>query len=163
MSTLRRRAGLTQQRLADIISAAAGVEINLHTVSGWERGLRSIPAALVPEICRALHCTSWDLYPHSDTLTDRDVRLIATIRAMGDDEKADLYYLLHDWAGDRKALLKLDVIHAVQSKELRYVPDRMIIESYEDAVRRGGQGIDTRAKVDLDYVRKAFLHLLDDE
>lgn len=49
---------------------------------------------------------------------------------MSEDEKDDLYYLLNEWQGDRKALLKLDVLHAVQSKDLRMEADRMIIRSY---------------------------------
>ena len=87
----------------------------MHMVSAWERGTRDVPAAIIPTLCHVIHCTSFDLYPHSGALSDRDLQLIDTIRHMGDDEKADLWYLLHEWDGDRKALLKLDVIHAVQS------------------------------------------------
>lgn len=96
----------------------------MHMVSAWERGLRDIPASILPDICHAVHCTSYDLYPHSEMLSDQDIQLMDTIRAMGQEEKDDLFYLLHEWDGDRKALLKLDVIHAVQSPEMRYVPDR---------------------------------------
>ena len=81
---------------------------------------------------------------------------------MGEEEKEDLYYLLHVWSGDRKALLKLDVLHAVQSKDLRYEADRMIIRSYIDAMKAGGKGIDHRIRADLPYVQRAFRHLLDD-
>lgn len=96
----------------------------MHMVSAWERGTRDVPLAITPALCAIIHCTSFDLYPHSETLSDRDLQLMATIKAMGEEEKADLFYLLHEWDGDRKALLKLDVIHAVQSPEMRYVPDR---------------------------------------
>lgn len=135
----------------------------MHMVSAWERGTRDIPAAMIPSICSIIHCTSFDLYPHSATLTDNDVQLISTIKAMGDEEKADLYYLLHEWHGDRKAMLKLDVIHAAQDRSMRYVPDKMILDGYIDAVKRGGHGLDQRAHVNLDYVKAALRQLLDDD
>lgn len=96
----------------------------MHMVSAWERGTRDVPLAITPALCSIIHCTSFDLYPHSETLSDRDLQLMATIKAMGEEEKDDLFYLLHEWDGDRKALLKLAVIHAVQLPEMRYVPDR---------------------------------------
>lgn len=45
---------------------------------------------------------------------------------------------------------------------MRYEPDRMIIESYMDAVRRHDPGLDRRAHPDLDYVKRAFRRLLED-
>lgn len=130
-------------------------------VSAWERATREVPASMIPMICSVLRCTSWDLYPHSEVLTDRDVQLISIVEALGDTEKDELLYLLRDWDGDRRALLKLDVIHAVQSRQLRSVADKMIISSYTEAIRLGGDDIDQRINVDLDYVRKAFKHLYD--
>lgn len=116
IAQMRKRAGMTQQQLADALTAQMGRSVSLHMVSAWERGHRDIPAALIPAICQALHCASFDLYPHSSTLNDRDVQLISSITAMSEEEKADLYYLLHEWRGDRKALLNLTVLHAVQSE-----------------------------------------------
>ena len=159
----RKQANVTQQQLADELSRIIDKPVSLHMVSAWERGQREIPASVLPSICHIIHCTSWDIYPHSEILTDRDVRLIATVTAMADEEKDDLYYLLHQWRGDRKALLKLDVIHAVQDESMRYEADRMIIDSYIDARKRDDPGIDTRAKIDLSYVLKAWRHLLEDD
>ena len=116
MAIMRKRANITQQQLADGLTDRTGKPISMHMVSAWERGTRDIPAAIMPDICQLLHCTSFDLYPHSVTLTDRDVQLISSITAMSEEEKADLYYLLHEWRGDRKALLKLVVLHAAQSE-----------------------------------------------
>lgn len=71
-------------------------------------------------------------------------------------------YLLRDWDGDKRALLKLNVLHAAQSCELRYGPDLAIIKSFVYAMKNGGDGIDPRAPVDIDYVRRAHRRLLDD-
>lgn len=163
ISKYRKRAGMTQQQLADQLTDQTDRSVSLQMVSAWERGERDIPAAVMPDICHCIHCSSYDLYPHSETLTDRDVQLISTIKAMSDDEKDDLYYLLHEWRGDRKALLKLDVIHAVQDESLRYGPDGHIIESYTDAVKRNDPRIDRRISTDLAYVLKARRKLLEDD
>lgn len=163
IAKFRKRASITQQRLADDLTETLNKPVSLHMVSAWERGLRDIPAAVIPSICHIIHCTSWDIYPHSTRLTDRDVRLIETVTALSDEEKDDLYYLLHEWHGDRKALLKLDVIHAVQDESLRYEPDGRIIESYRDAIKRNDPRIDRRAKTDLAYVLKARRKLLEDD
>lgn len=163
IAKLRKRANVTQQQLADELTRLTGRDISMHMVSAWERGSRDVPAAIIPTICHVIHCTSFDLYPHSETLTDRDVQLIQSIKAMGDEEKADLFYLLHEWRGNRKALLKLDVIHAAQDKSMRYAPDKMILDGYIDAAKRGGHGLDPRAHVDLDYVKAALRQLLDDD
>ena len=163
IATFRKRACISQQQLANDLTEQLQRQISMHMVSAWERGLRDIPAAVIPEICKIIHCTSFDLYPHSETLSDLDVQLIATIKAMSDAEKDDLYYLLHEWHGDRKALLKLCVIHASQSEDLRYVPDGMIIQSYIDAVNRNDSKLDRRPNVDLEYVLKARRRLLTDD
>lgn len=89
--------------------------------------------------------------------------LIQSIKALDDDEKDDLYYLLHDWKGDRKALLKMDVAYAAQGKAMRYSDAKQILSSYTDCVRRGAADLDTRHKIDIEYLHRAIYHLLDDE
>lgn len=84
IATMRRRSGLTQTQLADQLSERTGRQISMTTVSNWERGLVDVQASLLPDICHIIHCTSLDLYPHSETLTDRDVQLIRTISALGE-------------------------------------------------------------------------------
>lgn len=155
----RRTASLTQQQIADQLTSMTDRDISLHMVSAWERGLRDIPAAIIPAICAILHCSSFELYPHSKTVSDRDMQIISTVIAMSDDEKDDLYYLLHDWDGDRKALLKLDVIHAVLDKSMRAEPDRMIIDNYIDAVKAGDPNIDRRIRTNVGYVLEAYKKL----
>lgn len=159
----RKRSRLTQQQLADILTNETDRPISMHMVSAWERGLRDLPAAMLPALCRVLHCSSFDLYPHSGVITDRELQLIATIKAMSDDEKDDLYYLLHDWLGDRRALIKLDVIHAVQSAAMRREPDMLIINNYIYAVKHNDPDLDRRISTDLAYVQKAARELLDDK
>lgn len=159
----RKKARITQTDLADALCSDTGERITMTMVSNWERGVVDIPAAMVPPVCHILHCSSFELYPHSDVLTDRDVQLIATVKSLDDAEKDDLYYLLHQWHGDRKALLKLNVIHAVQDADLRRDADLAIIESYKSAVKRNDPGIDRRISTDLAYVQKAFRDLLKDE
>ncbi len=84
IATMRRRSGLTQTQLADQLTERTGRQISMTTVSNWERGLVDVPASLLPDICHIIHCTSWQLYPHSETLSERDLQLISTIKAMGE-------------------------------------------------------------------------------
>ena len=131
-------------------------------VSAWERATREVPASMIPMICRIIHCTSWDLYPHSESLSDRDLQLISTIKAMGEQEKDDLHYLLCKWDGDRKAMLKLDVLHAVQSPSMRREPVKITLRNYIESIKINDPLLDRRAHVDYVYVKKAFDNLLDD-
>lgn len=100
---MRKRSGLTQSQLAMQLTDRTGEQVSMCMVSNWERGLVDVPASVIPDICHIIHCTSYELYPHSETLTDRDVQLISTLKAMSDEEKDDLIYLLHEWDGDRLA------------------------------------------------------------
>lgn len=159
----RRRAGVTQQHVADELTRIIGEPVSMHMVSAWERGQRDIPAAIVPSLCQVIHCTSWELYPHSVSLSDKDVLLISTMVALPDDEKDDLIYLLHQWRGNRRALLKLNVIHAVQDDSMRYEADRIIIDNYKAAVRRNDPRLDRRISTDLACVLRAWGSLLDDD
>lgn len=163
MATHRRRAGLTQTDLAAALAAATGAHITMTIVSNWERGHVDVPAAMLPAICQLIHCSSYDLYPHSVVMSDRDVQLVAIIKALSDADKDDLYYLLHEWRGDRKALLKLDVIHAVLPEHLRYAADQMIIDNYKYAIKHMPQDVDHSASTDLAYVLKAWHDLTRDE
>lgn len=163
MSRLRKRARITQTQLADLLTSDTGEHVTMHMVSHWERGLVDVPAAIIPSFCRIVHCSSFELYPHSDIVSSRDVSLISAFRSMGDDTKDRLYYLFHDWPGDKEALINLMVIHAVQDDAMRYVPDRMIIESYIDAVKRNDPRLDRRITPDLAYVQKAAKELLKDK
>lgn len=52
----RIEAGLTQIKLAGILGIAS------NTLSQYETGARSVPAALLPAIAAALHCKIEDLY-----------------------------------------------------------------------------------------------------
>lgn len=163
IAVYRKKAGITQAQLAQMLTKITEQTVSLCMVSNWQRAIVDVPAAIMPDICHCLHCSSFDLYPHSESLTDRDIRLMETIRAMSESDKNDLYYLLHEWRGDRTALLKLDVIHAMQDESLRYEADKNIIESYLYASKHQPQLIDHRAHADLNYVRKAHKHLLDDQ
>lgn len=152
----RKQTGLTQARLAERLSEQTGEHISMHMVSCWERGLVDVPAGVLPSICHALSCSSWDLYPHSERLDERDILLMERIRVMKQDEKADLYYLLEHWQGDMRALLKLNVIHAVLPEYRRYDADLAIIEAYKEAIRVGDPNVDDRINVDLPYVLKVW-------
>lgn len=135
----------------------------MHMISAWERGKRDIPVSVFPALCRIIHCTSYELYPHVSQVTDRSAQLIATIDAMSDDEKNDLFYLLCQWHGDRKAMLKLDVLHAIQSPAMRREPVKIILRNYIESVKSNDPALDRRAHVDYAYVKKAFDSLLDDD
>lgn len=163
IAAIRKKRRMSQQEFADKLTELIGEPVSLSMISSWERGVAEPRIGFMPYICHALGCSSYELYPHSEVVSDRDVALIATIKALSDDEKDDLDYLLHRWNGDHKAMLKLDVIHAVQDESLRYVPDKMIIDSYIDAIKRSDPRIDRSKKTDLDYVLKAFYALMDDD
>ncbi|MCQ2299998.1 MAG: helix-turn-helix domain-containing protein [Bacteroidales bacterium] len=159
----RKRARITQQQLADALTDVTGDSISMHMVSAWERGKRDIPVSVFPALCRIIHCTSYELYPHVSQVTDRSAQLIATIDAMSDDEKNDLFYLLCQWHGDRKAMLKLDVLHAVQSPAMRREPVKITLRNYMESCKSNDPALDRRAHVDYAYVKKAFDSLLDDD
>lgn len=56
IAELRKAAGLTQEALAQ------KCEITRGALSLYEIGARSVPAALLPAIAKALNCTIEDLY-----------------------------------------------------------------------------------------------------
>lgn len=74
--------GITQRQLADRITAASGMDISHAMVSNWERGVAQIPAEMVHYITSALCCTSYDLYPHSTTYTERDMQIIERFHSL---------------------------------------------------------------------------------
>ena len=156
---IRQQQGLQQQELADRIVALSGENVTRVMVSKWERGLTTLPAEMAHYISLALGVSSYHLWPHSDLVTDKDVELIQWIRNLKEDEKDDLLYLLKQWRGDTRALLKMDVIHAILPEWRRAEADRTIIEEYKEAIRTGDPDIDTRAKTDLPYVLKIFREL----
>lgn len=163
LTKYRKQAGITQDGMADRLSEMTGHVFTSSQISAWERGTTMPPAAVMPFVCRVVGRSSYDLYPHSETLTERDVRLIATVMALGDNSKDGLYYLLHQWDGDRLALLKLDIIHAVLPEHLRYDADRAIIDNYREAVKRNAPDIDRRVSTDLAYVLRAWRSLIKED
>lgn len=149
---------MAQQELADRIVELSGENVTRELVSRWERNITPIPAEIIHYICVALGCSSYQLYPFS-SLPERDLRIIARIRSLPEDEKADLDYLLNDWQGDTRALLKLDVVHAVLPEWRRSDSDTAIIEAYKEAIRTDDPGVDRRVKTDLPYILKVWRKL----
>lgn len=96
---------MTQRDLADRITAASGMDISQAMVSNWERGVAQIPAEMVHYITAALCCSSYDLYPHSATYSERDLQIMEQFHAMSDREKDIMYHLMFRWKGDRRAIL----------------------------------------------------------
>ena len=56
IAEIRKAAGLTQEELA------AACEITRSALSLYEIGIRSVPAALLPRLAKALNCTIEELY-----------------------------------------------------------------------------------------------------
>lgn len=62
LARLRRRRGLSQQRLADLLCAAAGVStVSRHEISRWERGQRQPAQAWLGWLALVLHVPSEQL------------------------------------------------------------------------------------------------------
>lgn len=128
-------------------------------VSAWERGAAHIPAEMVHYITGALCCTSYDLYPHSTTYTERDLQLMERFHSLSDREKDILHYLMFSWRGDRRALLELDLIHAALPEYRRHYADSTIIEAYKEGIRENDPNIDRRLSTDLPYILSVFRKL----
>ena len=73
---------ITQRQLADRITAASGMDVSPAMVSSWERGAAQIPAEMIHYITSALCCTSYDLYPHSSTYSERDVQIMERFHSL---------------------------------------------------------------------------------
>ena len=78
----RTKMSITQRQLADRITAASGMDVSTAMVSSWERGAAQIPAEMIHYITSALCCTSYDLYPHSSTYTERDVQIMERFHSL---------------------------------------------------------------------------------
>lgn len=156
---IRTERNMTQWLLAERIAEISGQKVSCDMISKWERGLSMIPAEMAYYISIALGVSSYRLWPHSSCISKKDIDLISIIRSLPDDEKDDLLYLLTEWNGDKRALLKLDVAHAVLSECRRAYADSVIIEAYKDAIRTDDPDMDRRRPVDLQYIQKAFKKL----
>ncbi len=84
LSAARRKAGLTQQKLADIL------DINKNIVTHWEAGRVKPDLNLVPAICQALHISLEEFFQlpiQHDSLTSQEKEMLRHYRAMSSRER----------------------------------------------------------------------------
>ena len=156
---IREKRGMSQKELAYRVSQHADKNVTEAMVSCWEREVVPLPAAMMPAICKALACSSYELYPHSTHVSDRDIKLLDAFRHLSEREKDIMYYMIHEWKGDRVALLELGLLHCVMPEYTRWYSDMTIIEAYKDGVRTNDPAIDKTMTVNLPYIMKAFKQL----
>lgn len=152
----RKSAHMSQQALADKLTELTGEKVSLHMVSTWERGITEPRIGFMPHICHALGCTSYDLYPHSKTYTQRDMRFLEAIQHLSDRQKDILLFMLDDWDGDADTFWEFGLMYAVMDgQERKYIAD-VGIEQYLAAKRNYPDSI-TKANgldVDIELIKK---------
>lgn len=156
---IRKKRGMSQKELAYKISQYADKNVTEGTVSSWEREVVPVPAPMMPYICKALACSSYELYPHSDIITERDVQLLDIFKHMSDREKDILYYFVHDWHGDRLALGELGVAHTIMPEWRRWDTVLVVLETLKEAMKEHDSDVDQRIVPDVEYIKKVWKKL----
>ena len=152
----RKKAHMSQQQLADKLTELTGENVSLYMVSSWEREIAEPRIGFMPHICHALCCTSYDLYPHSQTFSDRDMRFLEAVQHLSDRQKDILLYMLTDWDGDAETFWEFGLMYAVMdSQDRKYIADAGV-EQYMITKRNYPDSIDyaNGLGVDIDLIKK---------
>jgi transcriptional regulator with XRE-family HTH domain len=91
---LRRKRGLTQERLGELIG------VTHSQISRMERGERDIKGFRLERLCEALHCTPSELLGLQPDTENARARLIQLIALMNDEKIAALTTVAHVLLGD---------------------------------------------------------------
>jgi transcriptional regulator with XRE-family HTH domain len=88
LAGLRARRKLTQEQLGEMIGA------NREKIAKLERGDIWYSLDSATQISRALNCGMWELMPDAPDLTQDDLRILAALHRMNEDQKMQFLTLL---------------------------------------------------------------------
>lgn len=155
----RKQAGLSQKDLADAVSELSDCIVSASMVSSWERGDSFVPASMVHCICVALHCSSYELFPHSAIASDQDIEVHTIVKTMSPRAKEILLYMVRDWKGDADTLWEFGALYAVLPEYRREYIARTGIECYKEGIHDKDENIDKRIEVNLPQIVRGWQKL----